>query len=140
MKKIRYLLRDIKYGISNIIYFLPLVWKFRPWDSEYNKDLLVKSLRLTSKHLRENGYAVDSEQNADEIDRACDILNKDFLDFMPNNKDLESKLLDEDTGLYEISFEKDERRDRVFNKMKTWNKAKISTLGKLFKNYENWWD
>ena len=37
---IKYTFFCIKYGIENIIYYLPIVWKDRDWDNEYILDLL----------------------------------------------------------------------------------------------------
>lgn len=138
MKRIKYWFIDFKIGINNILYFLPVVWKFRPWDYDFNKELLIKSLEKTSKHLRENGLSIDSEQSADEIDRAIEVLNKDFIDMLPSD---ESDINFEKTVIaYGFNLNTTTKWDRAFDKSELWHKARLSVLGKLFSNYTNWWD
>lgn len=131
--------RKIKYGIKNVIAFLPLVWRFRPWDYQYNVDILVKSLRMTAKYIHDRDRHIGSKDLAAEINRGCDILEKDFVDLFPDD---ETKLVftDSDDNNVRVEIDASEKWVRVSNKLNLWHNARLHTLGKIFKNYESWWD
>lgn len=38
--KIRYLFKDVKWGIKNLITYFPVIWRDRDWDHGYFEDLI----------------------------------------------------------------------------------------------------
>ena len=65
--------RNIKYGVQNLVIWLPVIWKDRWWDSYYIYPILHKKLSLIEKATREHGVHVDAEKDADKI-RKCVLL------------------------------------------------------------------
>ena len=74
LNNIKHFFYDIKYGIQNIIYYLPVIWKDRDWDNEYILDLLKHKLKRNEKNLRKYSLAVDSDKTADEIKNVVDLI------------------------------------------------------------------
>jgi len=60
-------IRDVRFFLHNLIYWLPILWQDRDWDYQFLLDILVHKLNGMSKHIRENGNLVRSEEIADEI-------------------------------------------------------------------------
>ena len=74
LSNIKYFFYSIKYGIENIVYYLPVIWKDRDWDNEYILDLLKHKLIKNEKKLRKYSLAVNSEKTADEIKNVIDLI------------------------------------------------------------------
>ena len=74
LKNIKHFFYDVKYGIQNIIYYLPAVWKDRDWDNEYILDLLKHKLKKNEKNLRKYSIAVDNDNTADEFKNVVDLI------------------------------------------------------------------
>lgn len=74
LNNIKYFFYDIRYGIQNIIYYLPVIWKDRDWDNEYILDLLKYKLKKNEKNLRKYSIAVDNDKTADEIKNVVDLI------------------------------------------------------------------
>lgn len=69
---------DLRQGIRNLIHFFPIIWKFRPWDYQYNLDLLGKSLELTYQEMKDG--VAENDQAVAEID---EVINRIYI--MENN-------------------------------------------------------
>lgn len=92
-KKIKYLYYDIKYGIENLIRWIPIVWKFREWDACYIYQMIYKHLSYVETCLREYGNGVNSINDANRIkvakNLALRLWNDDYY-----NDDLDFKYVD----------------------------------------------
>ena len=60
-------MRNIWYGIKNIIAWFPIIWRDRDWDSWYIYEILNFKLGRMEKTIRKYGHAVESEAIADQI-------------------------------------------------------------------------
>lgn len=123
------------YGIKNIIYFLPVIWRYRHWDFEYILDILLKTLEIHKKRLLKNGIAIDTNKTAEEIELSIQDIKK-YLeyseDFEKENQELLSRIKNSknDDALKEylsqlLEFE-NEKWDNIFENLK--------------KNMRKWWD
>lgn len=88
---IKYTFFCIKYGIENIIYYLPIIWKDRDWDNEYILDLLKHKLKKNKKNLLKYSCCVGAKENAEEIQSVIDLINaypNICIDIDPDYKEL----------------------------------------------------
>ena len=69
-------MRQIWYGIKNIIAWFPIIWRDRDWDSWYIYEMLNFKLKRMEKNIRTYGYAVESEAIADQIKEVSDGLER----------------------------------------------------------------
>jgi len=60
-------IHNVRFFIHNLIYWLPILWQDRDWDYRFLLNILVHKLNGMSKHIREHGNLVRSEEIADEI-------------------------------------------------------------------------
>ncbi len=67
---------SIKNGISNIIKWIPTIWKIRDWDAEYLYVLIYKHLSHVENCLRYNGHGVNSIKDADRIKIAKNLAKR----------------------------------------------------------------
>lgn len=74
-----YFLRNIKTGIKNLITWLPIIWNDRQYDYWFIYDILHKKLSLMEHFIRNYGYHVRAEQDADNI-KTCVLLLKRLKD------------------------------------------------------------
>lgn len=62
----RYLHKNIKSGIQNIIYWLPIIWKDRHWDDHFIFEVLKHKLKAQSKYIgdsdRHNRAQLDTKR------------------------------------------------------------------------------
>ena len=77
--RIRYFYRDIKTSIKNLIIWFPIIWKDRQWDHWFIYEILYKKLSLMEHFIRNHGYHVRAEQDADNI-KTCALLLKRLKD------------------------------------------------------------
>ena len=68
LTKIRRIINEVKRGVGNIIYFLPVIWKFRDWDFGYSYDVFYHALERLQHGLHTSKYRDNFEQ-VQEIDR-----------------------------------------------------------------------
>ena len=59
LTKIRRIINEVKRGVGNLIYFLPVIWKFRDWDFGYSYDVFNHALKrlqggLAESEIRDN--------------------------------------------------------------------------------------
>lgn len=116
MRKLKRKLRDIKYGIQSIWYYLPIIWRSRDWDYVYTDELYLHSLKRLFKGLEK---------------RQHHIVPKKFFQQMHDVKNLMEKQVKDDywynTKTYQ-DLEYNSKRDREY-------------LHKLIlKHREKWWD
>jgi len=81
--KIRWKLEDISYipstvyqGISKIIYWLPIIWKDRDWDSHYTFVMLSHKLKAQADHISKNNRHTRAQHDARNIRICVDLIEK----------------------------------------------------------------
>lgn len=142
-----------KRFISNVLYFRKELKEFRPYDHSYNLGLLVKSLEKTSKYIRHNGYNVDREKVADDIDRFCELYKRlendpymEEVGYDYSKIDFKFDKIEGSDDLYELSLEsKDPKytnafRDACMIKSDRLREKDEKEFFKLFEKYREWWD
>lgn len=65
--------RNVKYGIVNLVKWVPIIWGDRQWDNHYIYKVLRHKLHLTEQMIRHNGHHVRNIQDADKI-KTCVVL------------------------------------------------------------------
>lgn len=71
----RYLHKEIKTGIKNIFYWLPIIWKDRHWDSHYIFEIMMHKLKAQSKYIGSRDIHIGAKRDA-EIMMTCVRLMK----------------------------------------------------------------
>lgn len=66
----RYLITNIKLGIKNIIYWLPIIWKDRDYDNSFIYTILQSKLKKQAKYIKDKNFHTCSQRDA-EIMFAC---------------------------------------------------------------------
>ena len=68
--------RLVLYGIQNLIKYFNVIWNDRDWDFNYFFYLLKKKLQCMEDYTRRYGNHEDSEQDADNIKKCIELINK----------------------------------------------------------------
>jgi hypothetical protein len=71
----KYLHKEIKTGIKNIWYWLPIIWKDRHWDSHYIFEIMIHKIKAQSKYIGERDIHTRAKRDA-EIMMLCVNLMK----------------------------------------------------------------
>jgi hypothetical protein len=71
----RYLHKEIETGIKNLIYWLPIIWKDRNWDSHYIFEIMMHKLKAQSKYIGERDIHTRAKRDA-EVMMTCVRLMK----------------------------------------------------------------
>ena len=71
----RYLHKEIKTGIKNIWYWLPIIWKDRNWDSHYIFEIMMHKIKAQSKYIGERDIHTRAKRDA-EVMMTCVRLMK----------------------------------------------------------------
>lgn len=77
----RYILKNIKYGINNIIKWLPVIWKDRDYDNIYIYEILKHKLKKQSVYIRKFDRLECSKYNSDRINICVNLIQKIQDDF-----------------------------------------------------------
>ena len=145
---------SMKQFISNLIYYMPFLWKDSWWDHSYLLYIIERKCRRDAKMYRKRGHHEGKDETADEIDQVAELCHKlqneyeyyedwrydshdikwgpmpNFLSKKPRPKattpELEKQEHDEFRALIDDA-EKEKKKDCVF-------------LGFLFMRCRNWWD
>ena len=88
----KYLHKEIKWGIQNLIYWLPIIWKDRHWDSHYVFEVLKHKLKAQAKHIGDNDRHTRAQQDAKRMRLCVKLIGKvqdDFyqMEYMDYHKD-----------------------------------------------------
>ena len=70
-REIKSFIFSIKEGIKNLIYFFPVIWKYRWWDFEFFLDVVEHILQDYTKHYGEDSHFVGDKFTQK---RACVLL------------------------------------------------------------------
>ena len=60
----RYLHLEFKQGIKNLIYWFPIIWKDRNWDSHYIFDIMKHKLSAQSDYIGGRDLHTQAQENA----------------------------------------------------------------------------
>jgi len=71
----RYLFRSFKQGIKNIVYWVPVIWRDRHWDSHYIFEILKHKLILQSNYISKNDRHTRAQHDVKNM-RICVRLIK----------------------------------------------------------------
>jgi len=72
-------IRNTKYGVKNLINWIPVIWKDRWWDSHFIYPILHKKLSIMEHNIRYDGHHLYREKDADQI-KVCLLLLKRIMD------------------------------------------------------------
>lgn len=97
-------MRSIYYGIRNLIYYFPVIWRDRPYDYEYIYDLLYYKLRLMERLFRHDAMVADREEVANQISevlKRLEILKDDdfeseqsYIEYLDEREKIKNELFD----------------------------------------------
>ena len=134
-KSFKQFCRDIKYGIQNLIVWLPIIWNDRQWDYFYLYSLLNKKFELMENYFKKYSCCLESEEIAKiitEMKEACKRLIEDDYYDAPVEVDfslgkrgtfIRPELTDEQRALFMKAFQKEvelkkKDKDLVFDLLK----------------------
>lgn len=66
----KYLHKEIKWGIQNLIYWFPIIWKDRNWDDHYIFDVLKHKLKAQAKYIGDRDSHTRAQLDAKRM-RLC---------------------------------------------------------------------
>ena len=67
---------DFKTGVNNIIYWLPVIWKDRNWDSHYIFDILSHKLKAQANYISNRNFFVSSKRDAEVMMTCVRLIDK----------------------------------------------------------------
>ena len=156
-------IRNTKYGVRNLITWLPVIWKDRWWDSYFIYPILHKKLSMMESTIRKYGHHVYAERDADKI-KVCVLILKRIMDdeysemafkrheekwgdsvmsFVKTDNPNLSRMLIEYDSVKTEKDEAEERKDfrRAMEHEDYLRKQDIDTLFKIMsKQISSWWD
>jgi len=66
----KYTFGDIRTGVSNLVYWFPVIWKDRHWDHHYIFEVMMHKLKAQSKYIGSRDFHVTAKRDA-EIMMVC---------------------------------------------------------------------
>jgi hypothetical protein len=72
----KYLWRNFKIGVRNIIYWLPIIWKDRNWDSHYIFEVLAHKLKAQSKYISDRDIHTRAKRDAEVMLTCVRLIDK----------------------------------------------------------------
>lgn len=72
----QYLHKKIKRGIQNLIYWFPIIWKDRNWDSHYIFDILKHKLKAQAKYIGDRDWHTRAQQDARRMRLCVSLIEK----------------------------------------------------------------
>jgi hypothetical protein len=126
---------DMPRGIKNLIFFFPTVWKFRPWDYNYQLSLFKKSLEPLRDAIK-NGHEIEitRDKKVAAITRAIEILHNITEDTYIEIT--EKKLgYEVDTTSFPFAEEPEEvskKNTKLFNEARKLEEKEWDELWKIF--------
>ena len=142
-KKIKNIWYDLKFGIKNLIFWFPKIWKLRDFDYGYGVDLFISYLKVLRKGMNKYQSYIGYENDIRRIDTFLKLY--DFYIELEYFKEYEEKLRKE--GIPSISYntyltsEQEERKSELFKECLDKEKRLKKILWKYLEyNLEYWWD
>lgn len=72
----RYYHKYLKQGIKNIIYWFPIIWKDRHWDSHYIFEILKHKLEAQADYIGSNDRHTRAQQDARRMRLCIKLMHK----------------------------------------------------------------
>lgn len=69
-------LRNVKYGLRNLVLFLPIVWRWRGWDFQYSYEVFMHALKLQGQHLEKYHIHEDWKVDVAAINHTLDLWER----------------------------------------------------------------
>ena len=157
--------RTIKYGIENLISWIPIIWQDRDWDQWFLYKVLQHKLKQMVRLQRKYGNSVNAHIYADQMQLCVNLLerliNDEYLEnaLKPHEKKWgESKMiwepLPDNDNLCQLKRfhvdkaitpeqikQEDKERMRIYKHSDMLREQDLDMLFKLMrKNIEGWWD
>jgi len=66
----KYLHKEIKWGIQNLIYWFPIIWKDRNWDGHYIYEVMKHKLKAQANYVGRRDFHTRAQQDARNM-RTC---------------------------------------------------------------------
>jgi hypothetical protein len=70
----KYLHKEIKWGIQNLIYWFPVIWKDRNWDGNYIYEVMKYKLKYQSKYIGKNDRHTRAQQDARKMNLCVKLI------------------------------------------------------------------
>jgi hypothetical protein len=88
----RFYHKYLKEGIKNIIYWLPIIWKDRHWDSHYIFEILKHKLKAQANYIGDRDFHTRAQQDARRMRLCVKLMQKvqddDYaMEYMDYHKD-----------------------------------------------------
>jgi hypothetical protein len=72
----KYYPKFLKYGIKNIIYWFPIIWKDRNWDHSYILTILQHKLKAQAKYIGSKDRHTRAKQDARRMKICINLIEK----------------------------------------------------------------
>lgn len=138
MRKLKELYYEVSIGISNIIYYLPLIWKDRSWDYTYNYRFLKVKLQKQREDILKYSNHINATRDAKQIQVCINLLDR------LENKEYDDSLFDSRGGMqplyYKVKSGINPMNIRIRNMVDTYKHQDIDLLATYLKKYGGgWW-
>jgi hypothetical protein len=77
----KYIHKDIKKGVINLIRWFPVVFKDRDWDHHFMYEIMKLKLKNMSKYLEKYGHHVGGDRDVERINTCVRLIQKIQDDF-----------------------------------------------------------
>lgn len=74
--KYKFTWRNFKIGVRNIIYWLPVIWKDRNWDSHYIFEVLAHKLKAHAKYIGARDIHTRAKRDAEVMMTCVRLIDK----------------------------------------------------------------
>jgi hypothetical protein len=94
----RYLHKEIKWGIQNLVYWFPVIWKDRNWDGHYIFEMMKHKLVSQANYIGRRDFHTRAQQDARNM-RICvkliqniqdDVYTLEYMDYSKDRHWFES--------------------------------------------------
>jgi hypothetical protein len=72
----KYMHIEFKRGIKNILYWLPIIWKDRNWDSHYIFEIMMHKIKAQSKYIGERDIHTRAKRDAEVMMTCVRLMEK----------------------------------------------------------------
>jgi hypothetical protein len=135
----KYIPRNIKYGVKNLITWFPTIWRDRNWDDHFIFELLRVKLENQSKYIGKKNWHTTSKRDAEKmllVSKLIKLEQEDFytMEYMDYSKTEYEFIPIEDGKWFEVEDTLiSENLDDYFNKYPLQYKKVLSGKINRFK-------
>lgn len=72
----RYLHKEIKWGVQNLIYWFPVIWKDRNWDGHYIFEVMKHKLVTQANYIGRRDFHTRAQQDARNMRICVKLIQK----------------------------------------------------------------